>query len=375
MSRKTCAPIQQAIKDGINVINFSISGGANAYTDPVELAFLDATAAGISVNASAGNSGPGAGTVDHGSPWVTTVGASTSNRHFQSTLTLTAADGASYSKVGSTLTSGVTGVAVVRAADVAGYTGGLNFLSPFAPGSLAGKVVVCQRGVNGRVEKGFNASQGGASGMILYNPTRSDTETDNHFLPAIHLEGPERRAARLPRRPPRRHRDVGHRAEGRRARRRDGRRSARAARSADFIKPDITAPGVQILAGNTPDADRSGLRPARAAVPGDRRNVDVEPAPGRRVGAGQGGPPDLDPGPDQVGADDLLDPGRGQGGRASPRQTRSTVVPVHCGSTPQSPPPSRSVRPSRGSSPRPARPRTGSTSTCPASRPARCRGR
>ena len=193
-SSDSVAAVQQAIKDGVDVINFSISGGANAYTDPVELAFLDATAAGISVNASAGNSGPGAGTADHGSPWVTTVGASTSNRHFQSTLTLTAADGATLSKVGSTLTSGVTGVSVVRAQDVPGYTGGLNCLSPFAAGSLTGKVVVCQRGVNGRVEKGFNASQGGAAGMILYNPTRSDTETDNHFLPAIHLEGPERRS-------------------------------------------------------------------------------------------------------------------------------------------------------------------------------------
>ena len=81
-------------------------------------------------------------------------------------------------------------MSVVRAQDVPGYTGGLNCLSPFAAGSLTGKVVVCQRGVNGRVEKGFNASQGGAAGMILYNPTRSDTETDNHFLPAIHLEGP-----------------------------------------------------------------------------------------------------------------------------------------------------------------------------------------
>ena len=53
--------MQQAITDGVNVINFSISGGAQPYTDAVELAFLDAFNAGISVNASAGNSGPGAG--------------------------------------------------------------------------------------------------------------------------------------------------------------------------------------------------------------------------------------------------------------------------------------------------------------------------
>ena len=42
--------------------------------DPVELAFLDAFAAGITVNASAGNAGPDASTADHASPWTTTVG-------------------------------------------------------------------------------------------------------------------------------------------------------------------------------------------------------------------------------------------------------------------------------------------------------------
>jgi hypothetical protein len=56
------AAVGQAILDGVDVINFSISGGANPYTDAVELAFLDAFHAGISVNASAGNSGPGAAT-------------------------------------------------------------------------------------------------------------------------------------------------------------------------------------------------------------------------------------------------------------------------------------------------------------------------
>ena len=56
-------------------------------------------------------------------------------------------------------------------------------------------------------------------------------------------------------------------------------------------------------------------RPARTAVPGDRRHLDVQPALGRRLGAGQGGAPDLDAGADQVGADDLVEPGRGQGGR------------------------------------------------------------
>src|SRR6185369_10310549 len=36
-SSDSMSAVQQAIADGVNVINFSISGGANPYTDPVEL--------------------------------------------------------------------------------------------------------------------------------------------------------------------------------------------------------------------------------------------------------------------------------------------------------------------------------------------------
>ena len=54
---------------------------------------------------------------------MTTVGASTSDRHFESTLTLSGAGGATLTRVGSTITAGVTGLPVVRPSDVAGYTG------------------------------------------------------------------------------------------------------------------------------------------------------------------------------------------------------------------------------------------------------------
>ncbi len=80
--------VAQRVLDGVRVINFSISGGADPYSDPVEPAFLDAYAAGVFVAASAGNAGPGAATADHLSPWVTTVAASTQTRTFRSTISL-----------------------------------------------------------------------------------------------------------------------------------------------------------------------------------------------------------------------------------------------------------------------------------------------
>lgn len=77
----TLASINQAVADGVvDVINYSISGGAQPWAEAASLAFLAAHNAGIYVSASAGNSGPGAGTVAHNEPWVTTVAASTHSR-------------------------------------------------------------------------------------------------------------------------------------------------------------------------------------------------------------------------------------------------------------------------------------------------------
>jgi uncharacterized repeat protein (TIGR01451 family) len=244
--------VEQAILDGVDVINFSISGGGSPYGDAVSLAFLGAYDAGIVVSASAGNSGPGADTTDHREPWTMTVGASTSNRHFLSTVSLT--DGTNNLElVGATVTNGIgTPTPVVSAADY----GDALCNSPFAPATFAGQIVICERGVIARVEKSFNVAAGGAGGMLLYNPTLQGLATDNHFIPSVHLEN-----------------DAGDELL-------DFMDNATGPVTATFTggvattvqgdvmaafssrggpgqtlgisKPDVTAPGVQILAGNTP---------------------------------------------------------------------------------------------------------------------------
>jgi subtilisin family serine protease len=242
------AAVQQAILDGAKVINFSISGGADPYTNPVELAFLDAYNAGILVAASAGNSGPAVGTTDHRGPWVLTVAASTQTRQFQSALTLT--DGvASESFTGATLTAGVPAATpVVLSQNIPGYD--VLCSTALAAGSVTGKVVACKRGGVGRVQKGHNVLAGGASGMILYNQPLADIESDNHFLPAVHLADGTGFLAFMAAHP---NAKVTFPA-GSKA---NGQGDVMAAFSSrgpggQFIKPDITAPGVQILAGNTP---------------------------------------------------------------------------------------------------------------------------
>jgi hypothetical protein len=66
------AAIDDAVAEGVDVINYSIGGDPGAIVDPIEIAFLNAAAAGVFVAASAGNSGPDVSTADHNSPWLTT---------------------------------------------------------------------------------------------------------------------------------------------------------------------------------------------------------------------------------------------------------------------------------------------------------------
>ena len=244
------AAVQQAIMDGVDAINFSISGGANAYSDPVELAFLDAYAAGISPNAAAGNAGPGAATADHGGPWTTTVGASTWDGSIgASTLHLTATGGATLNIPGVTITAGIASPTPVVLASAAPYSNQLC-TAPASSGEFTGKIVVCQRGTNARVEKGYNVSLGGAAGFVLYNTAVSDLETDSHFLPAIHVNDPSSTIAAFV---------TGHTgvmaswAAGVLQSALGDEMASFSSRGplGDFIKPDITAPGVQIFAGNS----------------------------------------------------------------------------------------------------------------------------
>lgn len=253
--------VEQAIADGADIINYSISGGTDPLNDAVELAFLDAYDAGILVSASAGNEGPGAGTVNHNSPWVITVAASTQTRAFVSDVTL-AAGGATLTVSGASVMGGLaTPTPVVDAAAVAGYEDAQCTTAPPA-GTFAGKVVVCARGGNGRVAKGVNVKAGGAVAMILRNTVVQDTETDNHFLPAVHLDGVEgdQLMAFLTAHP-----DAT--ATFTAGQKRAGQGDVVAGFSSrgpggTWLKPDITAPGVQILAGNTPTPDEEAGGPA-----------------------------------------------------------------------------------------------------------------
>ncbi|CAM0943719.1 unnamed protein product [Alopecurus aequalis] len=82
-SSDTLAAFDEAIADGVDVISASL-GTAKArkfYKDTTAVGAFNAVRKGIVVSASAGNSGPGESTVVNVAPWFLTVGASSINRH------------------------------------------------------------------------------------------------------------------------------------------------------------------------------------------------------------------------------------------------------------------------------------------------------
>jgi subtilisin family serine protease len=188
------AAIEQAIADGVDVINFSISGTATNFRDPVEIAFMYAADAGVFVATSAGNSGPATSTVAHPSPWLTTVAAGTHNRAALGSVTL--GNGATYSGA-SLAANAVSGTFIdSQAAALPGANATaarLCFSTSWAgapvldPAKVAGKIVLCDRGTNDRVNKSVAVQEAGGIGMVLVNTSANTLNADYHVIPTVHV--------------------------------------------------------------------------------------------------------------------------------------------------------------------------------------------
>lgn len=192
------AAIDQAVADGVDVINFSISGTTTNFLSPVEVAFLFAADAGVFVSTSSGNAG-NFFTTAHPSPWVTTVGATTHDRTGTGEVVL--GNGASYT--GAAVTPGVGPAPLVWAGDAAlagadpaeaafcfpgaDSSTGANTLDP---AKVAGKIVVCDRGGNVLVNKSAAVKEAGGVGVVIANIAGGATTVFAllHAVPTVHVD-------------------------------------------------------------------------------------------------------------------------------------------------------------------------------------------
>ena len=256
--------IDAAVADGVDVINYSIgSSSESAASDPTQLAFLSAASAGIFVSASAGNSGPGAATMDNTAPWLSTVAASTV-APYSGTVVL--GTGNKFVGISTSVSQPVTDkplvlASAVRAANVTVANATLCLANSLDKAKAAGKVVVCDRGVNGRLEKSAEVDRAGGIGMVLINPTVNSLDADVHFVPTVHLGNdayvPVKAYAKtanatvslLPGNATNKPSQAYPQVAG------FSSRGPSLASNGDILKPDIAAPGVSILAAVAPPSN------------------------------------------------------------------------------------------------------------------------
>ncbi|MFP5335119.1 MAG: S8 family peptidase [Actinomycetes bacterium] len=254
------AAIDQAVADGVDVLNFSISGTTSNYLAPVELAFMFAADAGVFVAASSGNSGPGPSTTNHPSPWLTTVAAST---HAIREATLLTGDGKRY--IGSSIAAeSVEDKPMVLSWEIPAEGATLQNATQCNTGAIdpaqaAGKIVVCQRlGLIARVIKSQTVKDAGGVGMVLINKNPSSLDTDIHAVPTVHLQNTHLQAVTdyVSGNPGATGSILAGVSDGTTTKVPEiagfSSRGPSAGAGGDVLKPDISAPGVGVLAAYSP---------------------------------------------------------------------------------------------------------------------------
>ncbi|KAK4780366.1 hypothetical protein SAY87_016472 [Trapa incisa] len=184
------AAFDSAVADSVDVISLSIGGNVVPYyLDSIAIGAFGAMQSGVFVSASAGNNGPGGLTVNNVAPWMTTVGAGTIDRDFPADVKL--GNGKILSGVsiygGPGLIPGRMYPLVYAGSQGGdGYSATLCLDGSLDPTLVKGKIVLCDRGINSRAAKGEVVKKAGGVGMILANGV-FDGEglvAECHVLPA-----------------------------------------------------------------------------------------------------------------------------------------------------------------------------------------------
>ena len=260
----SAAAADAAVADGVDILSFSV-GTSFSFIDPVDIAFLFAADAGVSVNRSAGNEGPGPETTAAGEPWVTTVAASTlrGTLHVNGTVVNSpAAVAGTYPSLESAVSKSLQETGPITE-DLAAAEP-IEACEPLPAGSMEGKIGFIARGTCDFVVKLANAVDAGAIAVLMYTNANPKTvmggtaDEKTLSIPAVMIDNAPGLAilAQL---------ESGNavnvtlapdiflteKSEGNIMAGFSSRGPFPTVR--DWLKPDITAPGVNILAGGTPE--------------------------------------------------------------------------------------------------------------------------
>src|SRR5438034_2336604 len=160
--------VDAAVEDGMDVLNLSLGGSYHGNNDLLAIGLDNAVDAGVVVAVAAGNSGPGAGTLE--SPGrarkVITVGAST-NQHFVGQPFTYPAGG------GTTIGAAVGDFPPLPSASFDLFDTHSNGCTSVDPGA-SGKLAIIDRGVCTFSTKVRNAIAAGAVGVLVINNVAGD---------------------------------------------------------------------------------------------------------------------------------------------------------------------------------------------------------
>ncbi|MDH3645711.1 MAG: S8 family serine peptidase [Gammaproteobacteria bacterium] len=188
-SSDSAAAIDQAVADGVDVINFSIGGSSNFFAGADDVAFLFAAHNGVWVATSNGNAGPLPQTTGtpSGVPWITAVGAAQDNEVFSINLAVSGDLDDSYFALegggGGPRFSGLTSGDLIPAEPLDGCT-------PFS-NDIGGEFALVIRGTCAFTTKYNNAAAAGASAIIVYNDGTNAGRIDpiTMFAPGTTIPG------------------------------------------------------------------------------------------------------------------------------------------------------------------------------------------
>jgi subtilisin family serine protease len=268
--------IDAAVADGVDIINYSVGSSMDRVSAPDDLALMAATKAGVVSVVAAGNEGPNLGTIGSpaGGPWVITAAAATREGELsreamqvQSPPSIAAKYAVREANFTPPLADGDpienTLVLVDDDDDEAGAGTTSDACQPLVNGDdIDGKIAFIQRGGCGFGVKVSNAEEAGAIAALVYNiagdPIVMNSSSGNADIPAVMVGQADGNLflAEI---------DAGNSIEvvldkglllteaetGNIMAVFSGRGPGPVP---DIMKPDVTAPGVNILAGFTPDA-------------------------------------------------------------------------------------------------------------------------